>query len=184
MDAAPEWIVSTVNDRIVSVSLDYTIFTEIMKKISRMPVESVSGINCRKVSTEDVIAMSPSVRWDDLYLFGTNFQKMVWKKLFDLTHPAPEGHPRLLSYTDFADMCGKRSGVRAVAHAIAQNPAAIIIPCHLIVPKETMDRIEEIEHQAENSLFGTDGLIPDPSLDFGEYRYGKAIKKWLLTGTV
>ena len=76
MDAAPEWIVSTVNDRIVSVSLDYTIFTEIMKKISRMPVESVSGINCRKVSTEDVIAMSPSVRWDDLYLFGTDFQKI------------------------------------------------------------------------------------------------------------
>ena len=183
MDAAPEWIVSTVNDRIVSVSLDYTIFTEIMKKISRMPVESVSGINCRKVSTEDVIAMSPSVRWDDLYLFGTNFQKMVWKKLFELNHPAPESeHPELMSYTGFAEICGKKTGVRAVAHAIGQNPVAIIIPCHLIVPKETMDRVRETARQAEHSLFGTDGLILDPALDFGEYRYGKEIKKQLITG--
>ena len=82
----------------------------------------------------------------------------------------------------FAALCGKKSGVRAVAHAIGQNPVAIIIPCHLIIPKETMTRIEEIERQAENSLFGTDGLILDPTLDFGEYRYGKDLKKFLLTG--
>ena len=44
-----------------------------------------------------------------------------------------------------------------------------------------MDRIGEIERQAENSLFGTDGLIPDPSLDFGEYRYGKELKRRLIT---
>ena len=44
------------------------------------------------------------------------------------------------------------------------------------------DVMQEIERQAENSLFGTDGLILDPTLDFGEYRYGKDLKKFLLTG--
>ena len=183
MDPGNEWIVSTIDGKIVSVSLDYTIFSEIVKKISRLPAASVSEIRCTKATAAEVSEMAESVQWDDLSLFGTEFQKMVWKKLFDLTHPLGEnGHPKLMSYTDFAELCGKKPGVRAVAHAIGQNPVAIIIPCHLIVPKETMDRIEEIERQAENSLFGTDGLSLDPSLDFGEYRYGKEIKKRLITG--
>ncbi len=183
MDAAPEWIVSTIDNKIVSVSLDYAIFASIMKQVSRLPADSISEIRCRKAGTGEIIRMSKETEWDDLRLFGTPFQKMVWKHLFDLTHDLSSGeHPRLMSYSDFAGMCGKRSGVRAVAHAIGRNPVAIIIPCHLIIPKETMTRIEEIEHQAENSLFGTDGLILDPTLDFGEYRYGKDIKKFLLTG--
>ena len=183
MDPGNEWIVSTIDGKIVSVSLDYTIFSEIVKKISRLPAASVSEIRCTKTTAAEVSEMAESVQWDDLRLFGTEFQKMVWKKLFDLTHPLDgNGHPKLMSYTDFAELCGKKPGVRAVAHAVGQNPVAIIIPCHLIVPKETMDRIEEIERQAENSLFGTDGLALDPSLDFGEYRYGREIKKRLITG--
>ena len=183
MDAAPEWIVSTIDNKIVSVSLDYTIFASIVRQIARLRADSVSEIHCRKAGTEEIIRMSKDIRWEDLRLFGTEFQKTIWRHLFDLTHGLPAGkHPHLLSYSGFADLCGKKSGVRAVAHAIGQNPIAVIIPCHLIIPKETMDRIEEIERQAENSLFGTDGLILDPTLDFGEYRYGKDIKKFLLTG--
>lgn len=183
MDAAPKWIVSTIDDKIVSVSLDYTIFASIMKQVSRLPADSVSEIRCRKVPTEAVMEMARTVKWEDLRLFGTDFQIMVWQHLFGLTHFLKPGeHPRLMSYSDFAALCGKKPGVRAVAHAIGQNPVAIIIPCHLIIPKETMDRINDIEYQAENSLFGTDGLILDPTLDFGEYRYGKEIKKFLLTG--
>ena len=159
MDADPDWIVSTVDGKIAAISLDFTIFTEIMKKISRLPADSVSEIKCFKMKTEEVLAMSGSVRWEDLRLFGS-----------------------MMSYTGFAEICGKKTGVRAVAHAIGQNPVAIIIPCHLIVPKETMDRVRETARQAEHSLFGTDGLILDPALDFGEYRYGKEIKKQLITG--
>ena len=184
MDADPDWIVSTVDGKIAAISLDFTIFTEIMKKISRLPADSVSEIKCCKMKTEEVLAMSGSVRWEDLRLFGSTFQKMVWHGLFSITHHDGifEKHPRLLSYSDSAERCGKKPGVRAVAHAIGQNPVAIIIPCHLIVPKETMDRVRETARQAEHSLFGTDGLILDPALDFGEYRYGKEIKKQLITG--
>lgn len=183
MDTAPDWIVSTVNDKIVSVSLDYSIFARIAKQIAALPAESIRGIVCRRVPEDEIIRMSRSIKWEDLWLFGTDFQKNVWRHLFDLTHPAPaDPRPKLMSYSDFAALCGNRPGVRAVAHAIGQNPVAIIIPCHLIIPKETMDRIEETGRQAENSLFGTDGLILDPSLDFGNYRYGKELKKRLLTG--
>ncbi len=183
MDDAPQWIVSTVDNKIVSISLDYAIFASIMDQISWLPASYASEIHCYKVSTEEVIRMSRTTGWDDMRLYGTDFQRMVWRHLFDLTHGLQPGeHPRLMSYSDFAALCGKKSGVRAVAHAIGQNPVAIIIPCHLIIPKETMTRIEEIERQAENSLFGTDGLILDPTLDFGEYRYGKDLKKFLLTG--
>lgn len=186
MEPGPEWIVSTIDSRIVSVSLDYRIFADIMKKVSRMPVESVREIKCTKMPVHEILAMAESVKWEDLWLFGTEFQKMVWRRLFDLTHHDGgfEKHPRLQSYSDFAERCGKKPGVRAIAHAIGQNPVAIIIPCHLIVPKETMDRVREVARQAEHSLFGTDGLILDPSLDFGEYRYGRNIKKQLITGNI
>lgn len=183
MDTTAEWIVSTVNDKIVSVSLDYGIFARIAKQIAALPAESIKEIVCRKAPTDEILSMAGRVKWEDLWLFGTDFQINVWRHLFGLTHPAPQdSRPRLMSYSDFAELCGNRPGVRAVAHAIGQNPVAIIIPCHLIIPKETMDRIEETGRQAENSLFGTDGLILDPSLDFGNYRYGKEIKKRLLTG--
>lgn len=184
MEAGPEWIVSTIDRKIVSVSLDYRIFAEIMKKVSRMPVDSVREISCTKMQTHEILELAGNVRWEDLRLFGTDFQKMVWHGLFSITHHDGifDKHPRLLSYSDFAERCGKKTGVRAVAHAIGQNPVAIIIPCHLIVPKETMDRVRETARQAEHSLFGTDGLILDPALDFGEYRYGKEIKKQLITG--
>lgn len=136
------------------------------------------------MSTGEVLGLAAATDWDDMRLFGSDFQKMVWRQLFGLTHHDGtfERRPRLLSYSDFAERCGKRPGVRAVAHAIGQNPVAVIIPCHLIVPKETMDRIREVARQAEHSLFGTDGLILDPTLDFGEYRYGKEIKRKLITG--
>ena len=159
MKTSAKWIVSTINGKIVSVSLDYVIFADIVKKISWMSPDSVSEISCTKKSTEEVLEMSETVQWEDMRLFGTPFQKTVWKHLFDLTHSEDRPNPpRLLSYT-------------------------IIIPCHLIVPKETMDRIEDTERQAEHSLFGKAGLRLDPTLDFGEYRYGKEIKKRLILGT-
>lgn len=202
MEDTPDWIVSTIDNKIVSVSLDYRIFTDIMRSISWVSADSISEIRCTKVPMEEIMRMARTLAWEDLRLFGSDFQKMVWKKLFGLTHregareylPDTSGRlspeegtgpvqPRLMSYTDFAAMCGKSSGARAVAHAVGQNPVAIIIPCHLIVPKETMDRLAEIERQAENSLFGTDGLILDPGLDFGEYRYGKEMKKKIILET-
>ena len=182
MDPGNEWIVSTIDGKIVSVSLDYTIFSEIVKKISRLPAASVSEIRCTKATAAEVSEMAESVQWDDLRLFGTEFQKMVWKKLFDLTHPpGGNGYPKLMSYTDFAELCGKKPGVRAVAHAVGQNPVAIIIPCHLIVPKESAERIDLIERNASETLFKEEGLEPFANIDLGEFSLGKEFKRELIS---
>ena len=72
-------------------------------------------------------------------------------------------------------------GVRAVAHAVALNPVAYIIPCHLVVPKESMDRSREIRTRAEDStLFKGSDLYLLDTLDVGDYAYGSALKRELI----
>jgi hypothetical protein len=82
-------------------------------------------------------------------------------------------------------MCQNRAGVRAVAHAIGLNPISVVIPCHLVVPKETIDKIRDIRKKAESTIFkGEDicleSIIRDKSTDFGQYSLGRKIKRELI----
>lgn len=58
---------------------------------------------------------------------GTLFQKRVWQALERI----PEG--KVTTYGAIADYLGSRA-VRAVATAVAKNPAAPGVPCHRVVP--------------------------------------------------
>lgn len=58
---------------------------------------------------------------------ATAFQLRVWKYLQSI----PYGDVR--SYGEVARAIGKPSASRAVANACAQNPAAIVIPCHRVI---------------------------------------------------
>ncbi len=198
-----KWVLTTVGGKVAGAATDFRITAEIAGQIARLPADAISDMHCTKVSTSDLLEISSSIRWEDLLLFGSKFQKSVWKRLFFLTHPDAgkaaemaddnanaignsdtiQPPSRLMSYSEFAESCGSRAGVRAVAHAVALNPIAVIIPCHLIVPKETMDRIREIESQAASSLFGSDGLRLTSNINFGEYRYGRDLKRSLILGT-
>ena len=96
------------------------------------------------------------------------------------------GRPRILSYSDFAELCENKAGVRAVAHAIGLNPIPIIIPCHLVVPKESIDKIREIQTKAQSTIFkGQDlsikAILEDSTIDFGEYAFGRKLKKTLIS---
>jgi AraC family transcriptional regulator, regulatory protein of adaptative response / methylated-DNA-[protein]-cysteine methyltransferase len=62
-----------------------------------------------------------------LDLRGTAFQERVWRALQNI----PAG--KTASYTDIAAHIGAPAAVRAVAHACAQNPVAVAIPCHRVV---------------------------------------------------
>ncbi len=68
-------------------------------------------------------------------------------------------------------------GVRPVAHVVAINPIAYIIPCHLIVPKESLDKVQEIRTRAEGTLFKGKDLYLLDSLDVGAYAYGAELKR-------
>jgi len=58
---------------------------------------------------------------------ATSFQARVWAALRSI--PAGE----TWSYSGLAAAVGSRSSVRAVAHACAMNPVAVVIPCHRVI---------------------------------------------------
>ncbi len=78
---------------------------------------------------------------------GTDFQLRVW----DEVQKVPFGHTA--TYLDIAKGIGEPKAVRAVATAIAQNPIAMLIPCHRIIH--------------------SDGTT-------GEYHWGKELKQQLI----
>jgi AraC family transcriptional regulator of adaptative response/methylated-DNA-[protein]-cysteine methyltransferase len=61
---------------------------------------------------------------------ATAFQWRVWEELRTI----PYGSTR--SYSDVARAVGRPQAVRAVAHACAVNPVAVVIPCHRVVGKD------------------------------------------------
>jgi AraC family transcriptional regulator, regulatory protein of adaptative response / methylated-DNA-[protein]-cysteine methyltransferase len=82
-----------------------------------------------------------------VHLQGTNFQIKVWEALMRI----PSGS--VVTYHDLAVSIGMPGASRAVGHALAHNPIAVLIPCHRVIR--------------------SDG-------DYGNYHYGSARKKALL----
>ena len=58
---------------------------------------------------------------------GSAFQSRVWKELRRIR----AGRTR--SYSELAQSIGRLTAVRAVAHANARNPIAVVIPCHRVI---------------------------------------------------
>lgn len=65
-----------------------------------------------------------------LVVKGSPFQKSVWEVLRSI----PYGEIR--TYSQIAEAIGKPQAVRAIAHAIAQNPILLLIPCHRVIGKD------------------------------------------------
>jgi AraC family transcriptional regulator of adaptative response/methylated-DNA-[protein]-cysteine methyltransferase len=60
---------------------------------------------------------------------ATAFQWQVWRELQRI----PYGETR--AYADVARAIGRPKAIRAVASACANNPVALVVPCHRVVPK-------------------------------------------------
>lgn len=86
-----------------------------------------------KVSVEAILAYldgrNPHLNLP-LDVQATAFQRQVWQALQRI----PYGETR--TYGDVAAFIGRPSAVRAVAHACAQNPVALVVPCHRVVRKD------------------------------------------------
>ncbi len=184
-----KWIVVRIDGKIASISTDYRQLAAITAKLALTTAADAKAykgiaadtesICAETVTFEEVWNLRRSIAWDDLMLFGTDFQKRVWKKLWELERC------NLVSYTAFAELCENKAGVRAVAHAIGLNPVSVIIPCHLVVPKEAIDKIGDIKKKAEATIFKGDdlcmeSLLKDTSIDFGEYSLGNDLKRRLI----
>lgn len=197
METDRKWIIVRIDGKIASISTDYRQLAAITAKLAlstSADTKAYKGIAAATqkicadtVSFKEVWNIRQTARWDDMMLFGTDFQKKVWRKLYDLTHEedgSPK-NPELICYSDFAELCRNRAGVRAVAHAIGLNPVSVIIPCHLVIPKEAIDKMREINRKAETTIFKGDDLciesiLKDESIDFGEYALGRGLKRELI----
>ena len=234
-----KWIIVRIDGKIAAVSTDYRLLAQISGHLAaqaaRKPGQKVlyGEISATAADFDEIWRLRQEVQWDDLMLFGTDFQKKVWRRLWEQTHdrgiPGRTGDDerarednertggddkkaagdeegrdgkdngkvgdgngrnredgtRLVSYSDFAELCQNRAGVRAVAHAIGLNPVSVIIPCHLIIPKEAIDKIREIHNKAQATIFKGDDLcigsiLSGTSIDFGEYALGKEMKRELI----
>lgn len=174
MGSEIEWIVTEVDGKIASASPDYGHFARIASIIATLKPSSVGSVRTRKISTKELISLAGEVSFDDLRIFGSSFRKNVLQTLFF----AEKERTRLMSYTELAALCNNPGGVRPVAHALAVNPLAFIIPCHLVVPKESMDKIASIRSVAEAStLFKGSDLYLLDSIDVGEYAFGSDLKR-------
>ena len=211
METDRKWIVVRIDGKIAAVSTDYRMLARISEMLAgqdsgkagkKTGKETFYGeITARAVCFDEVWKLRHEVGWEDLMLFGTDFQKKVWRKLWELTHEVePQGGipdrvgndgqenqagRHLICYSDFAELCQNRAGVRAVAHAIGLNPISVIIPCHLVIPKEGIDKIREIHDRAQSTIFKGDDLcmdsiLADTAIDFGEYALGKGLKRELI----
>lgn len=199
MKSTYEWVIVRIDGQIAAISTDYAALATITAKLAQQKSPAHKEITAVTVGFDEVWEIRKNAKWEDLLLFGTDFQKKVWRKLWNLTHPQEsmdaeteeaesrtgKGAARLHSYSDFAGLCENRAGVRAVAHAIGLNPISVIIPCHLVVPKESIDRIREIQRRAESTIFkGEDlclnSILEDTTIDFGEYSLGKELKRELI----
>ncbi|BDZ41612.1 putative methylated-DNA:protein-cysteine methyltransferase [Paraoerskovia sediminicola] len=75
------------------------------------------------------------------------FRQSAWDTLRDVDPGAP------VTYTEYAQRCGRPAAVRAAAGACAQNAAALFVPCHRVLR--------------------SDGTL-------GGFRYGLGVKESLL----
>ena len=186
-DSDQKWIVVRIDGKVAAISTSYAALAEIAQRLAQQKSIDHRNISAETVCFNEVWKLRQTLKWEDLVLTGTNFQKKVWRMLYDLTHDEEERPltPRMICYTDFAELCQNKAGVRAVAHAIGLNPIAVVIPCHLVVPKETIDRIREIQKKAESTIFKGDdlcinSLLREKGIDFGEYALGRKIKRELI----
>lgn len=193
METDRKWIVVRIDGKVAAVSTDYRMLARISEHLAG--TGSLAGkkngqqvryeeISAKATDFDEVWKLRQETGWEDLMLFGTDFQKKVWRKLWELTHN-DNTKARLICYSDFAELCQNRAGVRAVAHAIGLNPVSVIIPCHLVIPKEGIDKISDIQKKAEATIFKGDDLclnsiLQDSSIDFGEYALGKTLKRELI----
>lgn len=188
-----KWIIVRIDGKIAAISADYRQLASITARLAKDGKARFSEITAKTADFDEVWQLKKTAGWEDMMLFGTEFQKKVWKKLFEMTHgDSTDSAPKLICYSDFAELCQNRAGVRAVAHAIGLNPVSVVIPCHLVVPKEAIDRMKNINKKAEATIFkGVDlclsSILKDEGMDFGNYAMGPELKRKLisleLTGT-
>ena len=82
MNTERKWVVVRIDGKVAAISTDYRLLSEISARLASAPIKNSSlyrEISAVTVDFEEVIELRKSLTWDNLVLFGTEFQKKVWK---------------------------------------------------------------------------------------------------------
>ena len=103
-----KWIIVRIDGKIASISTDYRQLAAITARLAlttaadtkayKSIAERTDRICAEAVSFEQVWNLRNTTSWDDLQLFGTDFQKRVWKRLWDLDRRNLVSYPLLQSF--------------------------------------------------------------------------------------
>ena len=109
-----------------------------------------------KIQTSFVMKKSEIINLEIACPNATPFQFNIWKELLNVKH--------LSTYSEIASKINNEKAVRAAGTAVSQNPIAIFIPCHRILPKTL------INSNKNRNEFN----------EVGQYMHGSEFKKFLL----
>lgn len=105
-----------------------TIDSRIQKALQAEYVEESSELIEKTITQlEEYFAHKRKVFDIPLLMFGTDFQKSVWKGLLNIPYS------ETASYLELAKNIGNEKAVRAVASANGANAISILIPCHRMI---------------------------------------------------
>jgi AraC family transcriptional regulator of adaptative response/methylated-DNA-[protein]-cysteine methyltransferase len=111
------------SDRILEKTLRKEFSAANIERTDGILRETVSKVLRHLTGKEPHLELSVDIR-------ATAFQRQVWEQL----RAIPYG--QTVSYSDVAKAIGKPGAVRAVGHACATNPVALVIPCHRVVRED------------------------------------------------
>ena len=77
MDTDRKWVVVRIDGKIASVSTDYKALADITARIAAQKSPAYDRICAETVDFDHVWELRRSTAWEDLMLFGTDFQKKV-----------------------------------------------------------------------------------------------------------
>jgi methylated-DNA-[protein]-cysteine S-methyltransferase len=121
--------VAEEDDALVYVSLGATVgglLAHARRHRARIKVETRRSTAARRQLGEYLAARRRRFELP-VRLLGTAFQRQAWEVLVGI----PYG--RTASYGEQADQLGVAQAARAVGQANANNPVAIVVPCHRVI---------------------------------------------------
>jgi AraC family transcriptional regulator of adaptative response/methylated-DNA-[protein]-cysteine methyltransferase len=125
-------LVAATNEGVCSVKIGDSESSLVRQLRGEFPAAAIAA--SQKPKSEWVKAIAKHLRGDSpaldlpIDVQATAFQWKVWRALQRI----PYGETR--AYGEVAKSIGKPKAVRAVASACANNPVAIVVPCHRVVP--------------------------------------------------
>ncbi len=104
------------------------------------------------------MAESPKAEPLPIDVRATAFQARVWKELQSI----PRGETR--TYSQVAEALESPRAVRAVAHACASNPLAVLVPCHRVIGKDGALTGYRWGLSRKRQLLEAEGALPSKDL--------------------